>query len=221
MATFRRWAKTIDKSRLIFLDETHLRVGEAPRTTLVMPGEKPFVVVADNTNYAPRYDMIACCTGQEVLPSIIYSPTDRKGREVKGIRASMVNQYIDSILAQAVRTLDRYPMYLVCDRSNAHNAQQMKEAFIDRGCGEVVEIKFMPALGAKRLSPLDNGIFGYWKNKCRQHPLITSANIIHVMSSEWEKIPPSLLFSCYQHCALTCRRDVYSDCPLPHLHQHT
>jgi hypothetical protein len=217
---FRVWAKRIDKKHMLFLDESYLRVGETSGTTLVVAGEQPIVEVSDNTSYAHRYDMIACCTGSEVLPPVIYTPQDRARRGVKGITSAMVVEYIDNILAQAVRALDRYPMYLVCDNSSAHNKQAMLDAFRDRGCGELVDIVFMPAMGAKRLSPLDNGIFGLWKQKCRQHTLITSNNILHVMTSTWNNISPRHLMSCYQHCALTYNRDYHFDCPAPSLHRH-
>lgn len=217
---FRDWAKRINKHNLLFLDETYLRVGETSGHTLVIQGEAKFVESSNTSRYAPRYDMIACCSGNETLPPIIFSPEDRKGRGVQGVTSEMVLKYIDSVLAQAVRALDRYPIYLVVDQSTAHNKQRMIEAFRDRGCGELVDIVFMPAQGAKRLSPLDNGIFGTWKNRCRSHAHIAPTNIVHVMSSEWSKLSSSYLMSCYQHCALTHHRDAYLDCPLPASHRH-
>jgi hypothetical protein len=55
-------------------------VNEAPRTTLVAPGETAYVIVDDTTQYARRFDMIACCTATRALPPIIFSPTERKDR---------------------------------------------------------------------------------------------------------------------------------------------
>ena len=54
----RRWAQRISNDRLVFLDETAMKVNQAPSTTLVMPGESEYVVVEDDTSYAARYDMI-------------------------------------------------------------------------------------------------------------------------------------------------------------------
>lgn len=220
MACFRRKAKRMSKAKLLFLDETYLRIGESNHHSLRIPGEKSYVVVEDTSMYAARYDMIACCSAERVLPPIIFSPEDRKERGVQGVRSEMVIQYIDSVLAQAVGALDQYPILLVCDQSTAHNAANMLQAFHDRGCQDVVDVVFMPAQGAKRLSPLDNGIFGWWKEQCRAHTSITSRNIIHVMSSAWNRITSRQLMSCYEHCALTHERDEYFDCPSPLSHCH-
>jgi hypothetical protein len=45
---------------------------------IVLPGEKEYVEVTDNSSYARRYDMIACCNGDQVLPPIIFTPEDRQ-----------------------------------------------------------------------------------------------------------------------------------------------
>jgi hypothetical protein len=130
IAKMRRWCQRLSKDRLVFLDETSMKVNECPSTTLVMPGESEYVVVDDDTTYAARYDMIGCCTGREMLPAVVYSPPDRASRNVDGIRSWMVNDYIEAILARSISALDRYPMYLIVDQSKAHNKQQMMEAFI-------------------------------------------------------------------------------------------
>jgi hypothetical protein len=78
IADLRKKIQRLSKANVLFLDETHLRLNEAPAHTLVAPGESAYVVVEDTTAYAKRYDMIACCTGKEVLPPIIYTPDERK-----------------------------------------------------------------------------------------------------------------------------------------------
>ncbi len=55
--------------------------------------------------------MIACCTGQSVLPPIIFTPKDRVSQGVKGITKQMLERAVDDILAQAVGGLDEYPIY--------------------------------------------------------------------------------------------------------------
>jgi hypothetical protein len=104
-----------------------------------------------------------------VLPAIVYGPGERKEWGADGIRTDMVISFIDSILAQAVRALDRYPLYLLLDRASCHNTEQMMQAFRDRGCGELVAIKKYPAKSAKRISPLDNNFIHEWKTICRSH----------------------------------------------------
>ncbi|CAF4323974.1 unnamed protein product, partial [Rotaria sp. Silwood2] len=55
-------------------DIAKLRLNEAPRATLLAPGEKSYVVVTNSSSYAARFDMIRAIVGSQVLPSIIYSP---------------------------------------------------------------------------------------------------------------------------------------------------
>jgi hypothetical protein len=65
-------------------------------------------------------------------------------------------KYIQDILAQACGALDRYPLYLVLDKSTIHNKEEMLEAFHDNGCQELVDILKMPTQAPKRMSPQDN-----------------------------------------------------------------
>jgi len=48
------------------------------------------VIVEDTTQYAKRFNMIACCTSEEVLPPIIFSPSERQQMGVKGINKQML-----------------------------------------------------------------------------------------------------------------------------------
>jgi hypothetical protein len=220
IADLRKKIQRLSKANVLFLDETHLRVNEAPTHTLVAPGESAYVVVEDTTAYAKRYDMIACCTGKEVLPPIIYTPDERKELSVKGINTKMLVTYIQQILAQAAGALDRYPLYLVIDKATCHNKSQILEAFHDNGCQELVDIWFMPTQAAKRMSPLDNSLFHEWKECCRQHHPISSHHIEQLMADEWNNTSPANLHHYYQHCGLTSRGDAYFDCPQPAVHKH-
>jgi hypothetical protein len=74
IAELRKKIQRLNKANVLYLDETHMRLNEAPNRTLVCPGESEYVVVEDTGSYAKRFDMIACCTGKEVLPPIIYTP---------------------------------------------------------------------------------------------------------------------------------------------------
>jgi hypothetical protein len=101
---------------VLFLQETALRLSEAPTHTLVVPGEQPFLEATETSSYSKRYDMIAVCTGDRVLLPKIYTPADRSDAGVRGVNGEMLRQFIDDTLAQAVEGLDRYPLTLVLDR---------------------------------------------------------------------------------------------------------
>src|SRR4051812_4573029 len=106
----RRKLRRLGTKRVIFLDETALRLSETATHTVVLPGESSYVVATETCSYSTRYDMIACCVGDRVLLPKIYSPQERKDMDVKGINGSMLQQFIDDTLAQAVEGLDRYPL---------------------------------------------------------------------------------------------------------------
>lgn len=220
IAQERRKLQRLGLKHVLFLDETHLRVNEAPRNTLVAPGETPYVIVEDTTQYAKRFDMIACCTSEEVLPPIIFSPTERQQLGVKGINKKMLLDYIHNILAPACSGLDRYPLYLVVDRARIHNIAHILEEFHAVGCEEMREIILLPRQAAKRMSPLDNSLFHIWKDACRAHQLITERTIERIMADEWNRIPKHTIAAFYKHCKISGRADVYADCPAPHEHRH-
>lgn len=209
----------MDNKRIIFLDETALRLSEGPRSTLVLPDESSFIEVEDTSSYAARYDMIACINGERVFPPMIYSPSDRARAGVQGINKKMLEKYIQEILAQQFEALNLYPLILVMDRAPIHTTDLLNELH-DRSCYAVKEIKLMPAQGAKRMSPLDNSLFHQWKEAIRKHGKITRTNIEQIMADEWNKITTKQIQSCYRQCKLMGRQNVYADCPDPSSHQH-
>lgn len=218
IASMRRKLQRIDKRRVLFLDETALRLSAAPTHTIVLPGEQPYVLATETSAYSKRYDMIACCVGDRVLLPKIFSPKDRAGAEVRGINRSMLLQFIDDVLAQAVEGLDRYPLTLVLDRATIHmDLDAIRQAFRDRGSESISDILLMPPNAAKRLSPLDNAMFHDWKEECRKHCPATAKTIERIMSDAWEKMKPG---PHYLHCGLTRSKDLYFDCPAPAQHQH-
>lgn len=202
------------------MDETHFRLNEARKRTIVAEGECPFVQVTQNSQYASRYDMITFISGKEVFPPIIYSPQDRKRLGVKGITSEMLNNFIADFLARAIAGTDRYPLFLLCDQAKIHNVQAMRESFEIGLCFEIVDISKLPPESAKRLSPLDNGLLHDWKQRCRRHYPITKNNIKQIMSDEFNNITTKQLKSYYNACGLTSARDTYFDCPAPATHQH-
>lgn len=216
IAQVRRKLQRISKERVLFLDETAVRVSETATRTLVLESEQPFVEATDTTSYAARYDMIACCSIDRTFPPIIYAPNERG----KGITKDMLLSYIRDVLAQAVGALDRYPLTLIIDRSTIHNPAEMLQEFHDWGCQELKEILLMPPQSAKRLSPLDNSLFHDWKERVRKHAPLTKQNIQRVMADSWNALPARLLRSHYKHCGFMRGKDEYFDCPSPAAHRH-
>jgi hypothetical protein len=218
IASVRRKLQRIDKRRVLFLDETALRLSEAPTHTLVLPGEQPFVVATETAAYSKRFDMIAVTSGDRVLLPKIFSPAERAGADVRGINRAMLLQFIDDVLAQAVEGLDLYPLTLVLDRAPPHlNVEALLQAFRDRGPEAIKDILLLPPNAAKRLSPLDNSIFHDWKEEIRGHCPATAANIKQLMNDAWMKVKPG---PHYLHCGLTRSTDLYFDCPAPAKHKH-
>lgn len=214
----RRKLQRRNTSHVLFLDETALRLSEAPTHTLVLPHQQPFVIASETSSYASRYDMIACCVGDRVLLPKIYSPKDRSDAAVKGINGAMLQQFIDDTLAQAVEGLDRYPLTLVLDRAPIHlRIDSLLQAFRDRSSESITEILLMPPYAAKRLSPLDNALFHDWKEECRKQCPATKRNVQQIMNDAWMKMKPQ---PHYRHCGLTRNTDPYFDCPAPGIHQH-
>ena len=218
VANIRRKIRRIGTRKAIFLDETALRISEAPTHTIVLPGESAFVEATETSSYAARYDMIAACTSDRVLLPKNFSPKERKGADVKGINGPMLHQFIDDSLAQAVEGLDRYPLLLFLDRAPIHlNTDSLLQTFRDRSSESIKEIQLLPPNAAKRVSPLDNALFHDWKQECRKHSPLTADNIEQVMNDAWEKMQPQ---PHYKHCRLTRSKDLYFDCPAPALHRH-
>jgi hypothetical protein len=217
---FRNRLQRMPKRELIVLDEVSMRTNEAPLTTLVANNHQPIIEVADNTTYAHRYDMIAAISPNGVLPCIIYSPADRAELGVKGITTEMLLQFISSILAQACGALDIYPLHLVCDRAPIHNVSKMMECFNDNGCQEMKEIILMPPKAAKRMSPLDNCVFHYWKENVRAGGKLTDKNIRQRMNDAWNKLDNQIIYNYYKHCGLMPSAHKHFDCPQPYSHSH-
>jgi transposase len=219
IAAMRRKLQRVDKKKIIFMDEVAVKLNEAEHFTLVAPGELPYVTVTDTSSYADRYDMIALCNGEHVLPPIIFTPKDRQGRGVKGVTKRMLEQGVDDILAQAVGAIDKYPLYLVADKASIHQ-QDLVQVFHDRGCQDLQQVLIMPTQAAKRMSPLDNALFHIWKERVRKHAPLTSDNVVQVMTDEWNKLSSRYIQSQYRKCLLMRGQNVYEDCPAPSAHRH-
>lgn len=215
----RRKLQRISKDRVIFLDETAVRLSEAPTSTLVLPDQQPYVLATETSAYSKRFDMIACCNSKQVFPPMIFTPAERSDSGVRGINKTMLIKYIQDILAQQVGALDKYPVFLVLDRAAIHKGNLLQE-FHDMGCQDLKDILLMPANAAKRMSPLDNSLFHDWKERVRKRCPLTLDNIEQVMADEWNNISAEKIQAHYKHCGLTDSQDVYSDCPHPDIHAH-
>ena len=216
IAKIRRKVQRIDKGKVLFLDETHKRLSDAATDTIVLPGESAYIEVEETTSYSSRYDMIACCTGKEVLPPIIYAPDER----AKGIDKRMLHQYIQNLLAKSAGALDRYPLCLIVDRATIHSSEEMLQEFHDWGCQELTEVVRMPAAAAKRLSPLDNSLFNVWRQRVLARGKLTHRNIKQRMSDAWNTITFADIKLQYNNCGYRRGDDVYFDCPRPYQHKH-
>lgn len=219
IAVIRRKIQKVSKKKVLFLDEVSIKLNEGENYTLVLPGEKEYIHVTDTTSYSKRYDMIACCNGERVLPAVIFTPNDRVSQGVKGITKRILEQAVDNILAQAVAGIDEYPIYLIIDKASIHK-QDILQVFHDRGCQDIKEVLFMPTQAAKRLSPLDNALFHIWKEKVRKHAPLTKDNVVQVMNNEWNNISSKYIQSQYRKCGLVGYTNPYKDCPASALHQH-
>jgi hypothetical protein len=216
IAKIRRKLQRIGNKHILFLDETQKREGDVDNYTIVLPGEPPYIETSTTSKYAPRYDMIACCSGERVLPPMIYTPIERGS----GITQDMLLDYIQNLLAQAAGALDIYPLVLVVDSASIHNEEKIIETFHDWGCQELVEVVKMPTTTAKRLSPLDNSLFNIWRQKVLEKGPLNKGNIKTRMNDAWNDITAEDIKAQYKHCGLMRNQDVYFDCPNPSQHSH-
>jgi hypothetical protein len=217
IAAVRRKLQRIGTNHILFLDETHKREGDVEQYTIVLPGESPFIETSSTSSYSARYDMIACCSGDRVLPPKIFSPKERG----KGITAAMLQEYVRNLLAQAAGALDVYPLLLVLDKATIHTEQQLMEEFHDWGCQELKQVIKIPTASAKRLSPLDNSLFNLWRQRVLADGPLTKRNIVRRMSDAWNSITREDIQAQYRNCGLMRHQDVYFDCPNPAGHRHT
>jgi hypothetical protein len=216
IAQVRRKLQRIGTQHILFLDETHKRDGDVQNYTIVLEGEAPYIESTNTSSYAPRYDMIACCSGTTALPPVIYDQTERE----RGVTQQMLLQHIRDLLAQAAGALDVYPLVLVVDRSAIHQPDNMLQEFHDWGCQEMTEVLLMPPAAAKRLSPLDNSLFNLWRQRVLAEGGLTKSNIRRRMSDAWNSITTEDIRAQFRNCGLMRHQDVYFDCPNPAVHKH-
>jgi hypothetical protein len=135
----RRKLQRISGGRVLFLDETAVRLSEAPSHTLVAPDEQEYVHATETSSYSKRYDMTACVNRDKTFAPCIYTPSERKQEGVKGVNTEMLQDYILNTLGQETAALDNPPLTLVVDRATIHSEEKILEAFRERG-GHVMNI---------------------------------------------------------------------------------
>lgn len=216
IAKIRRKLQRLGTNHILFLDETYKREGDVQNYTIVLPNESSFIETSSTSSYSARYDMIACCSGQRVLPPIIYSPNERES----GITQHMLLEYVRNLLAQSAGALNTYPLVLIVDRAGIHNEDKIKEEFHDWGCQELTQVIKMPSAAAKRLSPLDNSLFNLWRHRVLESGPLIRTNIKKKMIAAWESITTKEILAQYRHCGLMRNQDPYFDCPDPVAHEH-
>ncbi len=221
IAKLRRKLQRISNKKIIFLDETHIKLNEVPRTILVAPGEKPYVIVTDSSSYAFRYDLIAAVVSNQVFPPVIFTPQDQKTRNVKGINGEMLIDYIENVFCPAIDKLNYHPIYLIVDKSNIHNVSNIEQALRSGGCTTLTQVLIIPTQAGKRINPLDNTLFHEWKEKVRQHSVLTEDTIVTIMINEWNNIKEQNIKHHYDHCAISYGQNVYNGCPSPLKHHHS
>lgn len=210
---FRKNLQRIDKNRLIFIDEIAMYSTMVPNKTLVAPGAQPLIRVTKPSSYAKRYDFIGAVNGSQPIACMTLTPEDRKSRQIKGIRQMVINQWITDTLAPAINQLHIDNVYLICDKSNAHNDEGMMHALRAGKCRSVKKFLYMPTASAKYLSPLDNPLWHNFKEVIRaEHPLSTT-DIPSVFSETFYSLSKKMIKNAYRKCGLMPGTDEYYDRP--------
>ncbi|CAF4314299.1 unnamed protein product [Rotaria sp. Silwood2] len=63
-----------------------------PCRTFVAPEHKPLIIVDKSAACAERFDFIGAINGPQIMPYMTLTPTDRKKKDVKGVRKEVVNE---------------------------------------------------------------------------------------------------------------------------------
>ncbi|CAF3898161.1 unnamed protein product [Rotaria sp. Silwood1] len=213
IAKFRRFLQRIGNDRLVFIDEIAIYAIMLPCHTLVAPGQEPLVIVEKPSAYAERYDFIGAINGSQAISCMILTPTDRKARNIDGVRKEIVNEWIINELAPAINRLSVNNIYLICDKSRAHNRQCMIEALKAGKCKSVLDVCYMPTASAKYISPLDNPIWHKYREVIRSQYPITTTNLPSILSQRFFSLTKEEIGNAYRKCAITRGANVFYDQP--------
>ncbi|CAF1539553.1 unnamed protein product [Rotaria sordida] len=117
------------------------------------------------TAYAKRYDFVGAINGSQSIACMTLTPEDRNKWRIKGVRQRVINKWITDTLAPAINRLNIDNIYLICDKSRAHNKANMIQALRAGKCKSVKKILYMPTASAIYVSPLDNPLWYSFKNE--------------------------------------------------------
>lgn len=201
------------------LDETSVRLSEAPRSTIVLPGNTQYVVSSSTDHFAKRYDMIACIHFNGVFTPKVISPEMRAEAGARGITSAMLIEYITEELASEVVGLGLRAPSMLLDKASIHAEQRIRDAFQSKRV-RLAQVLSTPTASAKRISPLDNALFHEWKERIRLHCPLTQENIEQVMIDCWKETTAASIHHYYHHCGLMRDQDPYFDCHAPEEHEH-
>jgi hypothetical protein len=205
--------KPISNEQLIFIDEIAIYSTMVPRRTLVAPGQKPLILVKEPSAYAKRFDFIGAINGSQPIACMTLTPADRTARRIKGIRQQVINQWITDTLAPEINQLGINNLYLICDKSTAHNQVHMMQALKAAKCYSVIKFLYIPTAAAKYLSPLDNPIWHSFKEVIRsQHPL-TLMDIPELLSQTFYSLSTQEIQNAYRKCGYVYGIDERYDRP--------
>ncbi|CAF3229703.1 unnamed protein product, partial [Rotaria sp. Silwood2] len=210
---FRKFLQQISNDRLIFIDEIAIYGIMPPLRTLVAPGHQSFVIVDKLSAYAERFDFIGAINGSKPIACMTSTPVDRKAKDIQSVRKEVIHEWIVKSLAPAINRLNIDYVYLICDRSRAHNLAEMMQAFIMGKSKSVINVHYMPTASAKYISPLDNPIWHSFRETVRiQHPL-TISNLPSILSRTFYSLSRDQIINAYRKCAITYGTDVFYDQP--------
>ncbi len=213
IAKFRKFLQRIPNDKLVFFDEIAIYATMLPHRTLVAPGHQALIIVDKPLAYAERYDFIGAINGSQAIACMTLTPIDRKNRNIKGVKKEVVNDWIVNVLAPAINRLCINNMYLICDKSRAHNKTNMMEALKADRCNSVVDIYHMPTASAKYISPLDNPIWHAFREVLRKQYPFTTINLPPLLSQTFYSLPEQQISNAYRKCAIIYGYDVYYDQP--------
>lgn len=171
------------------------------------------IIVEKTSAYAERHDFIGAINGSQAIACMTLTPTDRKSRNIAGVRKEVVNEWIVNTLAPAINRLPINNAYLICDKSRAHNRKNLIETLKVGRCKFIADVCYMPTASAKYVSPLDNPIWHKYKEVIRSHHPITTTNLPSLLSQTFLSLAKQKINNVYRKCAIVRGVNVFYDQP--------
>ena len=157
--------------------------------------------------------MTGAINGSQPITCMVLTPDDRKEKDIKGVRKHIVNEWILKKLAPAINRLAIDNVYLICNKSRAHNKLGMMQAFKDANCPSVIGIHYMPTASAKYISPLDHSLWHSLKETLRGLDPITASNLPMLLSKTFFSLSRTEIRGAYRKCVISYAVDVFNNQP--------